>query len=79
MALQYSTASSLLERRKGGEASGIPPSARGLASDPGSWNNPTSGKWMRAADFLHYEHNSAAFYEDGKSGYSKLLKIEEVM
>ena len=42
-------------------------------------HNPTSGKWMLAADFLHYEHSSAAFYEDGKSGYSKLLRVEEVM
>jgi len=42
-------------------------------------HNPTSGKWMLAADFLYYKHSSAAFYEDGKSGYSKLLRIEEVM
>jgi len=34
---------------------------------------------MLTADFLHDEYSSAAFYGDGKSGYSKLLRIEEVM
>ena len=42
-------------------------------------HNPISGKWMLAADSLQYEHSSEAFYKDGKSGYSKLLRIEEVM
>jgi putative transposase len=26
-------------------------------------NNPVSGKWMLAKDFVEYEHSSAAFYE----------------
>jgi len=34
---------------------------------------------MMAADFLRYEHSSAAFYANGKSGYSKLLWIEKAM
>jgi hypothetical protein len=26
-------------------------------------NNPVSGKWMLAKDFVEYEHSSASFYE----------------
>jgi hypothetical protein len=26
-------------------------------------NNPVSGKWMLAKDFIEYEHSSASFYE----------------
>jgi hypothetical protein len=26
-------------------------------------NNPVSGKWMLAKDFVEYEHGSASFYE----------------
>ena len=26
-------------------------------------NNPVSGKWMLAKDFVAYEHSSASFYE----------------
>lgn len=26
-------------------------------------NNPVSGKWMLAKDFIAYEHSSASFYE----------------
>ncbi len=28
-------------------------------------HNPVSGKWNLSADFVSYEHSSAAFYEDG--------------
>jgi REP element-mobilizing transposase RayT len=42
-------------------------------------HNPTSGKWMLAKDFIGYEHSSASFYEEGKSGYCKLMRIEDVM
>ena len=26
-------------------------------------NNPVTGKWMLAKDFIEYEHSSASFYE----------------
>ena len=29
--------------------------------------DPVSGKWMLAKDFVAYEHSSASFYEDGKA------------
>ncbi|CAN5222740.1 hypothetical protein BH20BAC1_BH20BAC1_26270 [soil metagenome] len=28
-------------------------------------NNPVSGIWNLAADFVSYEHSSASFYEEG--------------
>ena len=29
-------------------------------------NNPVTGKWMLAKDFIEYEHSSASFYELNK-------------
>ncbi len=31
--------------------------------------NPVSGKWNLAKDFVSYEHSSASFYEDGIVGH----------
>lgn len=42
-------------------------------------HNATSGKWMLAKDFLSYEHSSAMFYESGKGGYDKLMRVENVI
>ncbi|MDQ6755915.1 MAG: hypothetical protein M3004_03180 [Bacteroidota bacterium] len=34
-------------------------------------NNPVSGKWKLAKDFVSYEHSSASFYEEGIAKHFK--------
>ena len=41
-------------------------------------NNPVSGKWMLAKDFIEYEHSSASFYEI-QSRYKKSFLSSKIV
>ena len=41
-------------------------------------NNPVTGKWMLAKDFVEYEHSSASFYEIQLGRHFKPLHYQDV-
>jgi len=42
-------------------------------------NNPCSGKWNLVKEPQHYQHSSASFYLNGKSGYHALNDYREFL
>jgi REP element-mobilizing transposase RayT len=42
-------------------------------------NNPVSGKWNLAGDYLKYEYSNARFYEFGEVGTFKIRHFREVL